>query len=313
MPTSVWSQEWLNANSQRAWPLSEDASGFDETESFKLPRSFLVDLYFPVSSALLLRPGRFLIHTISSYTVGFGVVIGYDDGAGVTPVASALIPRDSHTPNSVYTLGGLGDFADGVGFLVVGILDDMDAQPAGEFSFDLDGGKLELECIRPQLRDVSSLAVQNGAVVSDPIYGDVYLTAGTNTRLTTILEDDDVGIRLDFIEGEGSVEACTCDGEAVGPPIRSINDVFPNAAGELELRAGDCTRITPGDHELVLEDLCSSPCCGCSELAPILEDLQKLGDRVRTMETFVARLEAANAQMDQVILGSRLNDTTCTP
>ena len=38
MPLSQWNLEWLDHNSQRNYPLAEDATGFDETSSFQLPR-----------------------------------------------------------------------------------------------------------------------------------------------------------------------------------------------------------------------------------------------------------------------------------
>ena len=43
MPLSTWNLEWLNHNSQRNYPIADDATGYDETGTFKIPEDFIVE------------------------------------------------------------------------------------------------------------------------------------------------------------------------------------------------------------------------------------------------------------------------------
>ena len=188
MPLGLWNLQWLSLNSQRKYPLADDATGVDTTGSFTLPDDFLLELDLPVSAGMNVDPSRFLLSSVGSFGAGYSLVIGYSGASSSTivPVASALVPRQGFTRNSVYTLGGISPFQDTVGKLTIGTLDSLDLQPGGLFGFNLAGARLDPDAVRPILRGVTALYLVNGSSVSAPIYGDVQLIAGTNIQLVPI-------------------------------------------------------------------------------------------------------------------------------
>lgn len=182
-----WNLEWNNHNANRAFPIAADASRLNDTDDFQIPNSFLVGMYLSINAGNNVGPGRFFVKSIGIYSSGFAVTIGYqpDDGDAVT-VASAQINRADHEPNAAYRLVGLGSFFDSEGVIVIGHLDDIDQQPAGVWNFELDGGRLEADVIRPMIRGMTGLYIANGSVISGPFTGDIVLRAGTNYRIDSV-------------------------------------------------------------------------------------------------------------------------------
>lgn len=305
--------EWLNHNSVRSYPITEESSRKDITGNFTLPNSFLVGLYLSVNAAQNVQPASFLLMTIQSYATGYSVVIGYDTGSTIVPVAAASILTANHTKNRAYPLRGLGDFYDASGQVVVGMLDELNEQPPGEWNFNLAGARLEVDTIRPQIRGVTQIRVQNGNDLSDPIVGDVVFRAGANFRITpTQVEGQDPVLTFDAIEGAGLTTDCVCDGDTtLAPPIRKINGVAPTAAGDFTLQGSDCLAINPITNGVQLEDTCSNPCCGCKELNVVEGAMEGMAQVAATLQGQLNRLEAEVTQMSQVVLGSRIGDTGC--
>jgi hypothetical protein len=275
-----------------------------------LPDSLILALYFPVHYAQNVVGSKFFIKAVASYPSGISITLGYDAAGGAVDAASAVFSRSGHTPYSVYPLGGLGTFADSRGTIVIGDLSQLDSQSSGLFQFDLSGSRLEPDCIRPFLRGVMSLQVDNGAELSQKAYGNVRLQAGRNMRITAQLPvGADPIITFDAISGEGLVDACLCQDEAL--PIKTISGVGPDNNGNIQLLGDDCLEIQTGGNVITIRDLCSRPCCGCEELEAVTEALEAFGDKAATLEKFLTNLEARVTQMDMTVLGSKLNDTGC--
>lgn len=312
MPASSWNLEWLNHNSQRHYPLTDEASGNDTTSSFQLPEDFLVELDLPIHAGLDVDPAKFFIKQIGVFGTGFSIVIGYDAVSGPIDVATALINRNTHVRNQTYGLGGVGDFDDTFGKLTLGRLDAIDKQPDGIFTFDVEETRLTPSAIRPIIRGVSSISVRSGLNVSARLVGDIELQAGQNFQIVPILvAGQDPILRFSAIQGEGLDEECICEGEAVGPPIRRINGIPPTPAGDFTLLGNTCLEVTGIDNGLKLDDVCSEPCCGCVELEAITRDLEAFGAKATTLENFLVRLESSVSNMDQVVLGAVLRDRGC--
>lgn len=300
-----WNLDWLAHNSQRRYPLTADATGLDVTGDFSLPDDFIPELYLPVHAGLDVQPGRFFIRSIGVYAAGFSVIVGYDDGTTVHNVASAVIARATHVKNTTYALGGLGDFADTVGRIVIGSLGNIDQQPPGLWQFAMTGTRLETDCVRPIVRGIGGFRVRNGTTLSDLIYGDVVFEAGANQRIDVIYTDgEDPVIRWNAIEGEGLNEICACLDEGSTPPIKTINGVPPTVSGDFTLLGSDCLSVNPIEHGLQLVDTCSQPCCGDPELQEITRALESLRVQAATAEQFLVRLESRVDQMDLAVLGS---------
>lgn len=310
MPIGIRQLEWLNHNSQRAYPLTADSSRSDTSGSFTLPDDFLLSVYLPVHYGQSVVASKFFVKAVASYASGVSVTIGYDAVGGAVDVASAVFARSTHTPYQMYALGGMGDFVDSRGHIVVGSLDQLDNQPAGMFQFDIAGGRLEPDCIRPFLRGVMSLQADNGVELSPKAYGNVRLQAGRNMRITAQVEvGQDPVIVFDAISGEGLTDACVCQDAAA--PIKTVNGLGPDNNGNLQLLGDDCIDIQAAGNVITLRDLCSKPCCGCEELEAITAALEAFGDKAATLEKFLTNLDARVTQMDMSVLGSKLGDKGC--
>jgi hypothetical protein len=314
MPLGIWSIEFPDHNSQRSYPLAAQATHRDITDTFELPKDFLIGLNLPVHAGLDVDPAQFFISKLGVYSNGFTLVVGYQPSGGgnSVDVANAMIARIGHTINLDYALGGLGNFADTIGRVRIGRLDSINEQPAGEFRFNLEDTRLETETIRPMIRGLSSLSVVNNNERSQRLYGDIVFRAGSNMSITPIVQSgQDPILQFNAIEGAGLTEDCVC-GDTTSPPIRNINGVTPDADGRIDLFGGNCVEFELLAHGLRLKDSCSQPCCGCTELEVITSTLDQLRQQAVTLENFLPSLEASVTQMDLVVLGSRLGDRGCT-
>jgi hypothetical protein len=314
MVIGVTNKEWLNENAERSYPLTEAATKADISGSITIPDSFILGLYFPAHAGLDIDPTLFYIRQLTIDSLGYTVSLAFDDGSSDPPrVATATIPKSLHSEGDVYALPGINDFADSVGKIQIGELSEIDSLPAGEFNFDLEATNIEADSIRPQIRGVSALIVDNAGDISERITGDIIFQAGNNTRITPIIvAGEDPIIRWDAIDGEGTLEDCVCEGdEDLSPCIRTINGIPPTPSGNFIFIGNDCLEVRPGPNRLQFADVCSQPCCGCEELEAVTADLSLLQDGARTVEGFNERLAAQIDLFGNTILGARLNDSGC--
>jgi hypothetical protein len=311
MPIGNWNLQWLNHNSQRSYPLTERAAKLDTTGTIRIPDSFIVGLYFPVHAGTAVSPSNFFVKSLLIAPTGFNIVIGYSDGATTVDVAAANVVRTGYLPNRSYALGGLENFDESVGQIVLGVLDEIDKLPYGLYTFTPESGELESDAIRPMIRGVSSLRVIIGQDISSAIYGHVTLVAGSNMRLdvgTTVGGDTEITFKA--ISGENLTQDCACDIPDQGECIRCINGVC-STDGTFILAQDDCIEITAITNGLSFADTCAQPCCGCSELDAITTQINRFGDGVTTLQNFVTRLGSEVTQMSLVVLGSKLGDSSC--
>jgi hypothetical protein len=298
--------EWLNHNATRSYPLTRDATRQDVTGTFKIPNDFIVSLYLSVPASLVTAPAGFHIKSIVAQTTGYKVVIGYQGQA----VATASISSATHTRNAAYRLIGIGDYYDATGSIAIGDLANIDREPAGEFEFSEAAGQLEVDAIRPNIRNIVSLQLQNGQDLSDRITGDVILRAGQNIRLTSDMTGAVPVITIDAIEGEGLIEECVC-GEDETPPIRTINGIQPTLNGDFILIGNECVEFEATGSGLRVNDVCSQPCCGCTELEVVTTALETLRSQIATIELFVGNLESKLSALDSALFSSSLGEGAC--
>jgi hypothetical protein len=311
MPIGNWNLQWLNHNSQRSYPLTSWATKVDVRGSIRLPDSFIVALYLPISATLDVDTSRFLVKNVLISPTGFNVTVGYDRGNGeVVDVASANIARSNFVPNRSYALGGVDEFDDTIGHVVIGNVDEVDKLSPGFYTFNLAGGALEADAIRPNIRGISRLRVSNNNQTSEYVYGDVTLVAGTNVRISLARTQSETNIIFDAISGLNLNADCICPTPADGECIRCINGVCSDN-GSFNIIANECVDITPGTNSLSFTDTCAQPCCGCTELDELTTQIDRFADGVTTLQNFVSRLGAEVTQMSMVVLSSRLGDTGC--
>lgn len=313
MVIGVWSLEWLSHNSQRAYPFTMDSTRYDISRSFRIPDDFLVSMHLAVPWTLGLVPDRFFVSRILADSMGYQLSVSYldRDDQPVT-VATAVVPVNRFQANQVRTWVGVGEYSDITGHFIVGSLDNINNQPRGDFSFNLEDGRLEPDVIRPEIRGVTRLVVENGQDRSPPLVGRIRLLPGRNIRLTPIFEPGkDPVLRIDAISGEGLIEECICQ-DLVGPPIRTINGVRP-VNGRIDLVGTHCAVVENKEHSIEIKDRCAEPCCGCEELESITRELESIGDRITTWENFLSQLSSRVTQLEMNVLASKFGDRSCVP
>jgi len=260
--SNIHTLEWLNKNSQRAYPLKEDTSRQDVlTGTYRLVDDFLVDLVFVVDVG---KDKRFFLKFLSILgTVITGQIYDEDDA----PAATFTIDSTAHTRYKQYALSGTGAYEGSLGKLVVGELGNLLAAPQGSFEFDLVGAEFEPAIIVPDIRGVASISKKpetEGEVFAQ-LVGNVLLGAGFNTRVR--LDEDANCIRIDAIEGAGLGPICDCPTEQVpGPCIVTINGIPPDASSNFNIRGVGCIVVTPIENGISIKNECVENCCDCEEI-----------------------------------------------
>lgn len=307
--TVFWNAEWLNSNSQRAYPLSEQATLMDVSGSITIPDSFIVAMQLSVPLQAFTNPQLFYILGLTLSPTGYTITVGYE---GV-PVAVTSFAAATHNENASYALAGISPFDDCVGAVSIGLLDDISQLPAGQYVFDSTGGLLDPDAIRPQISGITSITLVNGSEIGNKLYGDIELIAGTNVQLSTITQ---VGmptqIIINAISGAGLNTSCVCgSGAEQLSPILTINGIAADSTGNFRISGESCVTVTQQTNGIVLTNTCASPCCGCKELDALSVQLDLLSNNVTTMQNFQSRLSGEVTQMQLVVLGSRLGDVSC--
>lgn len=283
----VWMVDWLNANSQRKYPLHDEATGRDISGSFQLPDDLLVDCILPVHPDPSVDPSKFHLHSVTVFSTGVTVGLGYDG----TAIGSVTVDRATFARNKTAVFQCTGDFFDTVAKLVIGSLDSV-LSYAGSFEFGLDGGRLSPTVVKPDIRGMNALYLLNGEELSDPIQDDIVFEAGRNALLVLDNTPPDYSrIIFSFIEGAGTIVDCDCKEGTTRQPILTIDGIGPNSDGDFVLEDNECQGLNPITNGLQLVDKCAKPCCGCSELNVVTDKLNFMANQIQTLEGLASRLE----------------------
>jgi hypothetical protein len=306
MPLSILNSDWLSQNANRNYPFDDGATGISADESFTLPTTFMLDLVWPVHTALGQDPQRFYLRSLVSTG---DIIIGslaylLPDGVTSAVVGSFTIPVALHTPGGLYSIPGVDEFQDSSGRVVIGNLEGVMSQ-GGVYQFNLEGSRLAPACIRPNLRGVSSIRVVTGLNTAEPMVGDIQLREGRNIRLTV---EDGNTIRIDAISGAGLEPDCDCGS---GMAIQTINGVPPDANGDFNLFGDECFDIQTVTAGLRFKDLCSQSCCGCEELTALTNDFNAYTRSLQQLESLISKLEGKVDTAMVNALASIVNDPNC--
>lgn len=280
--------EWLNSNSLRAYPFKENAS-LAPTDIYGntlpgivLPNYLIVDL-------ILTIPGdsSISVYLAQMTLVGSLMTLVLKDNSDVV-MTTLSIDLGSHVTNQNYPIVGSGDYSDVVGCIVIGDIANLyNDIPDGLYSFTLLTAPLEASTVRPMLKGVRSLRVDDQGSESDYIFGHVKLFAGRNIMLSYL--PDDNAIRIDAIDGTGFTEECDCPDE-IGKTnvVKMINGV-PVENVEI-IGDGQCVKVDVSGNSIVISDICSTPCCGCPELEALTQQLTVLEASVSHLESYANQL-----------------------
>lgn len=276
--------EWLNANSTRAYPVQEASPRTSQDGTLTLPNSLVVDARFDAPASYV--GGRFYVDSVEILPDRVSVSVGYRDSVGESTLVAVVVARtDSHATNDSYAFRGAGVHHSVIGSLSIGKIADAQAKGAGRHFFGPDSAPFEICTMHVSQPMVEYIAlVEEGREVSR-MSGPVALAAGENIRLTRM---DDGTVRIDAIPGEG-MDDCPQQ-NPLTPPVRTINGVGPDESGNLRLAGSECIQTSVSEASTIeILDLCSSSCCGCQELATLLEGLRTVDRQVDSLREMIYR------------------------
>jgi hypothetical protein len=242
-----------------------------------------------------------LIHLLNVSVFGSGLTISL--GYNGSPIGSVSIPATGFTRNSVHRIACTGDFFDSVGVITIGDLDDT-LKFSGSFTFNVNGGRLEATVLRPEVRGVSSLYVQNGTDISGPFQNDIILQAGRNFLINVIAGIGAEPDRIVFnaIDGTSLDQGCECSEGDDRPCVKTINGIPPDNDGNFQLDGDDCIQLDAISNGLKIVESCATPCCGCDELNIVKTTLESIVQQITSLESLASRIDSAISNLSVNVL-----------
>lgn len=289
-------QEWLNQNAGRAYPFREDASRSPVgMPDIVIPNYLLVDMTFTITHDAAQIYLSYLRVSDDVVDLRFGLV-----GTGEV-VISTLIDVRNHTPNTGYRITGEHPWSDAQGWITLGDLTNLtDDIPSGAYTFESPATTVESRIVRPSLRGVRSLSVDNRGDVSPMMFGDVKLIGGQNVRLEYDYEDNAVIIHVD--PNAGYRQDCPCDDVVDAIEQRVVRTINGIAVEHVEIVGdGRCIDVVTSGNTIRLEDRCSTPCCGCPELDFIYDAVNRIDRTISSLENYAFNLEAKVANLGTIL------------
>jgi hypothetical protein len=264
--------EWLNANSVRSFPLSENGSRRSLPGGVVLPNSLIVAAQINMLPAYAV--GVFFVRSVVATPSRVVISIGYSEGVEQRSVASIHIPVSSHKENTTYPFVGTGQDSSILGSLTIGDITETLASVPGEIFFEKEATAFEVSALFVSSPALEAIEVYSGSVLVKRFDRVLKLRAGENIRITLVDDDPDT-IRLDAIQGENLVSPDDCENAPPIPPcIRTINNQPPDENGNFDIDGSKCIDAVTSPGLIVLKDLCSQSCCGCNELSELVAGLQ---------------------------------------
>lgn len=284
---SVINAEWLNQNSQRAYPFAEDMlrrPTIDGAVSpgYAIPNGAFLDMVMATNFDP--QPSVYLSAFTLAGSSATAVISDASDGT-VLAVASAVVTDDEYTP---VNFSGSGRHDDIRGTVVFGNLAAVaQSLPDGIYRFGPGETRFEARCCRPSIPCVSGLFLTNAAGTQDGarLRGDVAIVAGQNVWLDYDEENNAIIINADNRYGYN--DKCDCDSGDRRQPILTVNGI---SAPEVEIEGGDCVNVEKRDGRIIISDTCSKPCCGCAELTFLNQKTNNITTSIGTLEQYANSL-----------------------
>lgn len=295
----ITQQAWLNSNGYRAYPLRETVSRYAVLDGsvrpdVQIPNSIIVDLILSLAGAAAVR-----VYVSKVALIGGFLSLEFKDADGVTVCTTAINTAD-HTRYDAYPLVGVGTYEDARGSIVIGDTTQLHtAFPEGNFDFSLATAELEPSVIRPDIRGVRSIQVDNNGEVSARLTGHVRLVAGQNIRLVPLPEQN--AIRIDAIDANRFADACECEDTFQLPCITSVNGI---SIANLQIVGSDCVVVERVDNKIKITDKCATPCCGCVELELLSKALDTQADQMTRVINYSDNLRDKLEQFINNVLAS---------
>lgn len=288
--------EWLNQNSQRAYPFREDAQRRPVIDGvlmpdYRVPNGMILDLAM-ASTSYDSPPVVYM--SCLTFVGGVVTVVFSDAGTGeAIATASAVFSGEETTPVNFF---GTGKHDDIRGTVVFGDLSKISEEiPDGIYNYPPEETLFETRCIRPTIPCVSGLFVTNAvnSFESARLRGDVALVAGKNVKLEF---DESRNAIVIHARSDYDYDGCDCDFKDNRNVVKTVNGIsVQNVVIEGD---GECVEVETSNGRIRIMDNCSKPCCGCAELT-------FLNEKTNEISTSQSRLSAFAEQ-----LNSRINEFT---
>lgn len=290
-------------NRLRRYPLADDATTKDTTNTIALPNDFLVGLVLTVPSSLLQSPDRYFLGRLVISNDTYILGLWYTPASGSpSEIATVSVSKSGHTPYQAYPLAGTGILYQQVsGHAQVGVLSTIDALPPGMWLFNAAGGKLDPTAVRFALPTVSSLVIVGSDGQTTPLYGDITLAPGVGTSLrVTSAGGGNFNVLIDFVGTAAAQPSCPCD-QPNAIPITSIAGIQPGPDGNFNLQAGSCITLTPLTAGLSIANPCSTPCYNCTDLVTLTGEQDTLTGYVNSLQLSMSQVESELSRLQAIV------------
>ena len=300
---SVINAEWLNQNSQRAYPFREDALRRPTVDNayadaYAVPNGLVLDLVLATNFDV--QPTVYMSALTLAGGAATAVIADASDGT-VLATASAAVTTAEYTP---VNFSGAGVHDDIRGTIVFGNLSRVaDLLPDGIYRYEASETPFEARCCRPSAPCVSGIFVTNaaGSAKGARLRGDVALVAGRNVSLDFDEANNAIIINADSRYAYN--EKCGCETDDNRQEILTVNGV---SAPHVEIEAGECVKVEKKDGRIIISDTCSKPYCGCAELTFLNQKTNNITTSIGTLEQFANQLhQSLNEFVRNVLLSDR--------
>lgn len=309
--------QWLNQNTNRAYPLRFDCSGVDTTGGFTLPHGLIADMsiYGVSGSAELLNQNEATLPTVylseltittASVRFDFSIVASGLQSGGHCGAAAVSRSSKDYTTTSLGAPSVTQGFGTYAGNLTIGTMTSLKDSDIGIFRFLPNATTLEFSCVHFDIgRQRRMLVYQSGKPVNY-VTGNIRLIAGQNIRFTP--GANSLGISAASLDTLQPVCSPITDFWRFTTPIKAINGTPPNYNNGAFFLANDpCTEIKPtaAGNGLAITNKCATPCCTNDTLGQLTTDVENVVSSFTAMETLVNTLEKSLAQFESTVLASR--------
>lgn len=291
--------DFLNLNTLRNYPIKDGADCISVDGLFKLPSDLIADLSIaaPASQFIKLYISR-VVNSSESVTIEIA------ETADQQVVGTFVLSLVYFEPYDEWQMTPGAAYPQAIGRLTAGYAKDIKSQPSGEFRFTAESTPLLYRTFTPSVVGISYLSFTDEKGNDVHLTGNVRIHAENNLRFRTSTEDEETVVIVDAGNGLGLNK--DCEEDDLVPPIKSINGVLPDSAGDFHLITQDCVSISPIEAGLLISDSCGKPCLGCNELGTLTDraiaaenELFKIRDYVANLDSLVTQLTTlVNYQCD---------------
>lgn len=304
---SVLNVEWLNRNSQRAYPFQEDMRrrpiiDGSPMNDYAIPNGLLLD--FIMATNLDPQPQAYVSTMTFAGSAVTLVISNVEDGTVLATVSTAFTGDEDWIP---VNFSGSGRHDDIRGTAVFGNLAKVaESYPDGIYSFTSDETMFEARCCRPSVPCVSGIYLSDatGSQSGTRLRGDVALVAGQNIRLD--YDESRNAIIINADNRYGFNDKCECETADHRQPVLTVNGISTPA---VEIEGGDCVKVEKKEGRILISDTCSKPCCGCAELTFLNQKTNNITTSIDKLDQFSQLL---HDRLEDFIRNVLLSDISVT-